>query len=160
MAEHDENCETCGRPLNDSRDFKAVKAERDAAVARADGLHQSLLERTIKEAGFDPALGIVKRIAADFDGELDAEAFKTFATAEGLTPAPVTTGKTPEATEADAAAELERLESAGDRLRQISTEPTPLPELDAQIAKARADGDFTAERLLLNQKAAALMKAS
>lgn len=158
MAEHDEICETCERPLKDSRDFKAVKAERDAAVERADGLHTQLLERTIKDAGFDPALGIVKRIAADFDGELDAEAFKTFAVAEGLTPAPVETGKTPEE-EADAAAELERLESAGDRLRNISTVPTPLPELETQISAAEAAGNFELARSLKNQKALALMKA-
>lgn len=157
MAEHDEtgDCGECGRPLKDSRDFRTVKAERDAAVTRADGLQSQLLERTIRDAGFDPALGIVKRIAADFDGELDAEAFKTFAVAEGLTPTPVTPveEETP-----DPSKELDRLQQPGDRLREISTDPTPKPELEAQIAEAEGKGDFATSRALKNQKALALMK--
>jgi hypothetical protein len=156
MAEHDEVCESCERPLKDSRDFKAMKADLAAAVTRGDDLATKLLERTITDAGFDPALGIVKRLAAEYDGELDAEAFKTFAVAEGLTPTPTAPV---EQEKPDLSKELDRLQQPGDRLREISTDPNPSPPVSEQIAAAENSGDFAKSRLLKNQQAAALMGA-
>src|SRR5690349_8098651 len=119
---HEENCESCGRPLNESRDFKTLRKERDEIATERDDLKQRLMNRTISDAGFDPNLGIVKRLAKEYEGDLDAEAFKQFAVAEGLQPA--TTERTENQEQTETEQQLERLQNPGDRLREVSTQQT------------------------------------
>lgn len=161
MSEHDdETCETCGRPKNDSRDFKTVKTERDSALTEVRELKARLLDTTIREAGFDPTLGVVKRVAADFQGDLDADAFRKFAEAEGLT-AIAKPAAPPEEKPADVVAELEAQQSVGDRLRAGSHQLESVEKsLDERIAEATAAGDRQLSRLLKNEKAKALMGAA
>lgn len=136
-------------PEPESRDFRRMRERAEAAEARADSLHQSLLSRTIKDAGFDPSLGIVQRLAKDFTGDLDADAFKAFAVAEGLTPVSTEAPAAPQPTETEQ--QLERLQTAGDQLRNASTSPQPAPDISAQIAKAEAEGDYDTAGLLKAQ---------
>lgn len=155
-TEH-QNCGECGRPLKDSRDFKSLRAEADTVIAERDALKTQLLNRTIRDAGFDPEVGVVKRLAKEYEGDLDAEQFKTFAVAEGLTPKEAET-TTQEPTETEQ--QLAHLQGPGDRLREMSTQQTPATDLDSQIVEAESSGNFALARSLKNQKAKALMRAS
>lgn len=147
--QNEQNCETCGRPLNESRDFKSLRTERDNLAAERDELKQKVMDRTIRDAGFDPNLGIVKRLAKEFDGELDPEAFKTFAMTEGLTPTVDTNADTPGRTETEQ--QLDTLQSRGDQLRLASVQSTPEKDIRAQIAEAQAAGDWARSAALKTQ---------
>lgn len=148
--ETQDTCSECGRNLNDSRDFKNLRAERDTLASERDDLRTKLLERTIKDAGFDPTLGVVKRLAKEFDGDIGAaDAFAEFATAEGLTPTAATTtmtDTTPEGetarTKTDVEQQLDTLHGRADQLRTASTTTQPA-DLHTQIAELEAAGKWT-----------------
>lgn len=141
----DEICDSCGRPLNDSRDFKSLKAEVATLREERDGLKTQVLDRAIADAGYDPQLGIVKRLAGEYSGEMTADAFRAFAEAEGL--AAVAKAEDTK----DNTADLSRLQDREDALRNASTSPQPDPDLRERIRQAEETGDVRTSMALKRQ---------
>lgn len=126
----------------DSRDFAKMRKRAETAEADRDALRTQLLDNAITTAGFDPNLGIVKRLAKEFDGDLTADAFKAFAVAEGLAPAASTLGDEKDATtRTETEQQLDKLQGQGDRLRQLSTVPEPASD-NAEKAKLLQEGSI------------------
>ena len=132
----------------ESRDFKRLREQKEAAEQRANELAKTLLEKTIKEAGFDPTLGVVQRLAKDYDGEFDAAAFAKFAVAEGLTPTPSESSPVVTDAETQVQQQIAAAQAPGDALRAASTAPAPPADVTTRIHEAQAAGDWDKARHL------------
>lgn len=148
MVDHEEQGQ-------ESEGMRNLRAELKAANEERTRLLAVVQERTIKDAGFDPTKGVVQRLVKDYSGEWDADAFKEFAVAEGLTPveAPLPQANT-EATPVAGMTEGEqnRLATTA-RLDQIAgaNVPDTTPSLAQQLAAAEAEGNW-AEHSRLNEQ--------
>lgn len=137
-----EICESCQRPLKDARNFAELRTERDDLKSKLETANEKLMQRTIKDAGFDPELGIVKRLAREYEGDgADVEAFKAFAVAEGLQPT-ATSAETAPGQRSDTEQQLDTLQGKGDRLREASTQQTPATDLHQEIADLEHAGKW------------------
>lgn len=149
MAENEEE-----QPAGEeSRDFKRVRERAEAAEAEIVSLKTKLLARTIKEAGFDPAAGIVQMIADKFDGDIeDVDAFAEHAKALGYS------GSVESEKKDDTAEQVGILQNRSDALRDLAKPAEPAASIDEQIAEAERAGDWTASRSLKNQKVASQVR--
>jgi hypothetical protein len=143
-----ENQETETTEQKDSRNFAAMRTRAEQAEERNKALEQTVKEQAVQIAGFDPKdpmVGLVAEKWAPEDGKFDADAFKAHAESFKLKPATSTEST---ATTTQAESQLDALQTAGDALRNGSTQTSTTPSVKEQIAKAQADGDWeTASRL-------------
>jgi hypothetical protein len=120
----------------------ALKAQREEnATLRAGQMTQAY-----KDAGLDPAMGLGKAIAKEYDGDMTPEALTEYARDEyGWTP--------PEAPahpqEQQIVTEQARLDQAGATAGSIVT-----PTTDDELAKAELDGDWNRTMAIKGQQIA------
>jgi hypothetical protein len=102
-----------------------------------------LMESTFKAVGLDPAKGLGKAIAKEFDGEPDAEQLRQFAIEEyGWEP------PTPENPQAEVVVEAQgRVQAA-----TAGADSVPVQPIDFQIQEAEEKGDFASAVSLKVQK--------
>lgn len=136
-----------GTEEKDPKWYREQLAAKDEALAdkekEANKLRVKLLESTFKEVGIDPAKGLGKAIAADYDGEADAEALRNFAIEKWDWEPP-----TSENPIAGAVTEAQGRVSAA--VKDATSAPTE--QIDLDIAQAEERGDFaSAMALKLNK---------
>jgi len=120
------------------------KARNDELLARANTAEAQLKQKAFSELGLDPNTGIGKAIAKLYDGPADVDAMRAYAETEFGYTAP-TTG---------AAAVVHQAQDRVDAVLQAGA-PAPATTMDAinaQIAKAEAEGDWATAMTLKMQK--------
>ena len=110
------------------------------------------MANAIKDAGFDPDTGAGKALKDLYQGELQADAIKDFASQYGWGDAPA------EPTQEEL--QRQRVVSSQDNLDTVIEASVPVEPvgLDDQIAQAQADGDWSTSSALKADKLKALMK--
>lgn len=129
-------------------DPKGLRKQLEAAQAEIKELKTFKRTTAFKEAGFDPDSGYGKALARTFEGEPTPEAIREYAKNEyGWEPEQ--TQAAPERTEAET--QREQAQGRADQVTASSTSVEPPDDLQGQIAKAEADGDWQTAGALKSQ---------
>lgn len=147
--EHTDTPETDeGGPKALREALERAKAEAAEARKEANAYKVRALEAAFREAGLDPAKGVGKAVAKEYDGEVTPEAIRAYAESEYGWEAP---------SQESAIAPVVREAQARVSSVQAESVSQPTSMIDQQIRDAEQSGDFAAAVALKTQK---LMQSS